>query len=156
MPTRDQILESLGYPLDRLRPGGTLFDPLAIDGTTVYVSGHVPFDGDELMYKGKVPSQVSVEDAKKAAALCTANILRAVRNELGSLDHITRVVRITGFVNSDANFTEQHIVMNGASKLVREVFGDAGRHARSALGMAQLPLGVAVEVEMILQCDERR
>ena len=152
MPTRDEILESLGYPLDRLRAGGTLFDAVAIDGNTVYVSGHVPFDGDDLLYKGKVPSQVSVDDAKKAAALCTANILRAVRKELGSLDRITRVVRITGFVNSDADFTEQHIVMNGASKLVRDVFGDAGRHARSALGMAQLPLGVAVEVEMILQC----
>jgi len=152
MPTRDEILESHGYPLDRLRAGGTLFDSVAIDGSTVYVSGHVPFDGDDLLYKGKVPSQVSVEEAKKAAALCTANILRAVHRELGSLDRVARVVRITGFVNSDADFTEQHIVMNGASKLVRDVFGEAGRHARSALGMAQLPLGVAVEVEMILQC----
>jgi enamine deaminase RidA (YjgF/YER057c/UK114 family) len=153
MPTRQQLLESGGYPIDRLITGGTLFDSLAIDGTTVYVSGHVPFDGDDLLYVGKVPSQVSVEDAKKAAALCTANILRAVHKELGSLERISRVVRITGFVNSDPDFTEQHIVMNGASKLVREVFGEAGRHARSALGMAQLPLGVAVEVEMILQCE---
>ena len=151
MPTRQELLEAAGYPIDRLVTGGTLFDSLAVDRTTVYVSGHVPFDGDDLLYVGKVPSQVSVEDAKKAAALCTANILRAVHKELGSLDRIARVVRITGYVNSDPDFTEQHIVMNGASKLVREVFGDAGRHARSALGMAQLPLGVAVEVEMILQ-----
>jgi len=151
MPTRQELLESAGYPIDRLVTGGTLFDSLAVDGTTVYVSGHVPFDGDDLLYVGKVPSQVSVEDAKKAAALCTANILRAVHKELGSLERITRVVRITGFVNSDPDFTEQHIVMNGASKLVREVFGEAGRHTRSAIGMATLPRGVSVEVEAVAE-----
>ena len=69
---------------------------------------------------------------------------------MGSLDRIARVVRITGYVNSDPTFTDQHLVINGASRLVREVFGDAGRHARTALGMAQLPLGASVEVEMIL------
>jgi enamine deaminase RidA (YjgF/YER057c/UK114 family) len=114
-------------------------------------------DGDKLVSKGKVPSQVSVADATKAAALCAANILRAVRREVGSLDRVSHVVRLTGYVNSDPDFTEQHIVMHGASNLVREVFGDAGRHARSALGMAQLPLGSSVEVEMILHlADEQR
>jgi enamine deaminase RidA (YjgF/YER057c/UK114 family) len=122
-----------------------------IEGTTIYASGQVPFDGDQLVYQGKVPSQVSVVDATAAAALCTANVLRAVRKAIGSLDQVERVVRITGYVNSDSNFTEQHLVVNGASQLVRDVFGDAGRHARTALGMAQLPLGAAVEVEMILR-----
>jgi enamine deaminase RidA (YjgF/YER057c/UK114 family) len=153
MNSRDETLERLGYPLDRINAGSTLFDAVAVDGQTVYASGHVPLDGAELLYKGKVPSEVSIEDATKAAALCAANVLRAVRNVVGSLDDIVRVVRITGYVNSDLDFTQHHVVMNGASKLVRDVFGEAGRHARTALGMAQLPLGAAVEVEMILKCQ---
>ena len=83
--------------------------------------------------------------------LCAANVLRAVRKHLGSLDRIERVVRITGYVNADPNFTDEHLVINGASQLVRDVFGEAGRHARTALGMAQLPLGASTEIEMILQ-----
>jgi enamine deaminase RidA (YjgF/YER057c/UK114 family) len=153
MGNRDAILEGLGYPLDRMNPEGKLVEPLVIDGDTIYVSGHVPFDGSDLLYKGKVPSEVSMEDAKQAAALCAANVLRVVRRAVGSLDHITRVVRITGYVNSDSDFSEQHVVMNGASKLVRQVFDEAGRHARTALGVAQLPLGAAVEVEMILRYE---
>jgi enamine deaminase RidA (YjgF/YER057c/UK114 family) len=102
---------------------------------------------------GKVPTEVSVEDATKAAALCAANVLRAVRKHVGSLDRISRVVRITGYVNSEPSFTEQHFVINGASQLVRDVFGDDGRHARTAIGVAQLPLGAAVEVEMILRLN---
>lgn len=151
MTSRDKILEQLGYPLERVTPEGKLVDALTIDDKTIYASGQVPFDGDTLMYKGKVPSQVSITDATAAAALCAANVLRAVRKSIGSLDRIERVVRITGYVNSDSDFTEQHLVINGASQLVRDVFGDKGRHARTALGVAQLPLGVAVEVEMILR-----
>jgi enamine deaminase RidA (YjgF/YER057c/UK114 family) len=153
MTSRDDKLERLGYPLDRINPEGKMVAAAVLDGQTIYASGQVPFDGSELIYKGKVPSQVSADDAKKAAALCAANVLRAVRRMVGSLDSITRVVRITGYVNSDADFTDQHIVMNGASELVLEVFGDAGRHARTALGLAQLPLGAAVEVEMILHYE---
>lgn len=151
MSERDKKLESLGYPLDRTGPEGSLVDGVASDGDTIYASGQVPFDGDQLTCVGKVPSQVSVADATSAAALCAANVLRTVRKHFGTLDNIARVVRITGYVNSDADFTDQHLVMNGASQLVRDVFGEAGRHARTALGLAQLPLGSAVEVEMILQ-----
>ncbi len=150
MGARDDRLEHLGYPIDQLLPEGKVFDAVRIDGSTIYASGHVPFDGDQLTSKGKVPSQVSMEEAKQAAALCAANILRAVHRAIGSLDRVSHVVRLTGYVNSDPDFTDQHLVMHGASNLVREVFGDAGRHARSALGMAQLPLGSSVEVEMIL------
>ena len=147
----DRKLQDLGYPPDRTTPEGKLVDALAIDGRTVYASGQVPFDGSELTSKGKVPSQVSVEDATRAAALCAANVLRAVRKHVGSLDRIERVVRITGYVNADPDFTDEHLVINGASQLVRDLFGDAGRHARTAVGMAQLPLGASVEVEMILK-----
>ena len=79
-------------------------------------------------------------------------MLRAVRRAVESLDKIDRVVRLTGYINSEDDFTEQHLVMNGASELILDVFGESGRHARTALGMAQLPLGVAVEVEMVLRC----
>jgi enamine deaminase RidA (YjgF/YER057c/UK114 family) len=150
--TRDDKLASLGYPLDRFPQPGAIYRPVVIDGTTIYVSGCVPFDGDRLAYKGKVPSQVSLEDARKSAALCVANSLRLVRNELGSLDRVERVLRLTGYVNTDLDFTDHHLVINGGSQLLLEVFGnDAGLGARSAVGMAQLPLGSTTEVDLILR-----
>jgi len=151
MASRDSTLEVLGYPLDRLTPEGALVDALAIVGNILYASGQVPFDGPDLTSIGKVPSEIGVEEATKAAALCAANVLRAVRRKIGSLDRIERVVRITGYVNAEPDFTDCHLVINGASQLVRDVFGEAGRHARTALSLAQLPLGVSVEVEMILE-----
>lgn len=151
MSDREKKLEALGYPLNKRTPEGKLVDPLAIAGNILYASGQVPFDGDVLISTGKVPSQVSREDATRAAALCAANVLRSVASHIGSLDKIERVVRMTGYVNADPDFTDCHLVINGASNLVREVFGDAGRHARTALSMAQLPLGASVEVEMIFQ-----
>lgn len=154
MSEREQRLEALGFPLDRVAPEGKLVDPLSVVGRIVYVSGQVAVDVDKLVSKGKVPDQVTVADATKAAALCAANALRVVRRHFGSLDRVERIVRITGYVNSSADFTEQHLVINGASQLVRDVFGEAGRHARTALGMAQLPLGTSVEVEMIVEMKE--
>ncbi len=154
MNTREQKLEALGYALDRCTPEGALVDPLTISGNILYASGQVPFDGDQLISKGKVPSQVNVEAATQAAALCAANVLRSVRRHIGSLDKIQRVVRMTGYVNADSDFTDCHLVINGASRLVRDVFGEEGRHARTALSMAQLPLGASVEVEMIFQLKD--
>lgn len=151
MNEREQKLESLGFPIDRLTPEGALVDTLAIAGDIIYASGQVPFDGSTLTSKGKVPSVVSKEEATRAAALCAANVLRAVRSKIGSLDRIKRIVRITGYVNADPDFTDCHLIINGASQLVRDVFGEEGRHARTALAMAQLPLGASVEIEMILQ-----
>ena len=153
MGERDRKLEAMGYPLDRVPRPGAIYKPVLIDGTTVYVSGCVPFDGHgNLASKGKVPSEVSLADAQKAAALCAANVLRLVRQELGSLDRIDRVLKVLGFVNTDPDFTDQHLVINGASQLFVDVLGpEHGIHARSAVGMAQLPLGSSVEVEAILK-----
>ncbi len=151
MGQREEKLAALGYPIEQATPEGDLVSALSIDGSTIYASGQVPFEGDQLVSKGKVPSEISLEDATQAAALCAANVLRAVYRELGSLDQVDRVLRITGYVNSDTDFTEQHLVINGASQLVRDVFGEQGRHARTAFGTAQLPLGSSVEVEMILR-----
>lgn len=152
MSERDKALEKAGYPLDKVKytPGG-LIEPLSVDGTTMYLSGQVPFDGDELKYVGKVPSAVSVSDATKAAELCAANLLRVARKYLGTLDRIDRVLRVTGYVNADPTFTDCHLVINGATNLIRGVLKEPGRHARTAIGMGQLPLGVSVEVEMIVK-----
>ena len=147
---RDRKLESLGYPLDRIPGVGAIYKPVVVDGTTVYTSGSVPFDGDRLVGKGKVPSQVPLEDGRRHAALCVANILRNVRNAVGSLDRIERVMKTVGYVNSDPDFTDQHLVINGASELLRDVFGDNGVGVRTAIGLAALPLGSSVEVDIIL------
>jgi enamine deaminase RidA (YjgF/YER057c/UK114 family) len=152
MGEREQKLVAAGYPLERGPKEGPVIDLLSILGDTLYASGQVPNDNGVLTSKGKVPSQVSVEDATKAAGLCAANILRAIITKLGSLDKIERVVRVTGYVNADPDFTECHMVINGATNLLKDVFGpEVGRHARTALGMGQLPLGCSVEVEAIFQ-----
>ena len=149
---REQRMIALGYsPECRIKPGA-VYRPVAIDGTTAYVAGCLPFDDNqELTSRGKVPTDVSIPDAQKAAALCAANILRLVRREVGSLDRIERMLKVVGFVNSDPSFGEQHLVINGASQLFVDVLGEAGWHARSAIGMAALPLGASVEVEAIVK-----
>lgn len=152
MGDREHELETAGYPLDRGPRENNVIDLVSILGDTVYASGQVPMDNGQLMSKGKVPSQVSVEEATRAAELCAANLIRAVASKLGSLDRIERVVRLTGYVNADPDFTDCHLVINGATNLFKQVFGEqAGSHARTALGMGQLPLGTSVEVEAILQ-----
>ena len=156
MNEREQRLEALGYSLDQAPAPGAIYKPVVVSGTTVYVSGAVPTDGGALIYKGKVPSEVSLEEAQHAAAWCAANNRRMVRQAVGSLDRIARVIRLTGYVNSDADFTDQHLVINGASQLLREVFGEVGVGARSAVGMAQLPLGSTTETELILELKMER
>ena len=151
MSQYEEKLEALGYPIGQAQAPAAIYKPVVVSGTTVYVSGAVPTDGGSLQYKGKVPSEVSLEEAKRSAALCAANNLRAVHHAVGSLDRIARVIRLTGYVNSDPDFTDQHLVINGASELLRDVFGDAGVGARSAVGMAQLPLGSTTETELILE-----
>lgn len=150
----EKKLEALGYPLDRVPAAGALYRPLVIDGKTGYLSGAVPFDGPGNLVKeflGKVPSEVDVATATRAAALCAANLLRVLRAELGSLDRVERILRLAGYVNSDVTFSDQHLVMNGASQLMIDVLGEAGWHARSAIGTAQLPLNSAVEVDIIVK-----
>src|SRR4051812_39699647 len=152
MSEREKKLEQLGYRLDWAPSAGAIYKPVVIVDGTAYVSGCVPFEGDGKLYsRGKVSSQVMIEIAKKAATLCAANVLRLIKREVGSLDRIERMVKVLGFVNSDPDFIEQHLVINGASQLFVDVFGkDAGVGARSAVGMGQLPLGASVEVEAIL------
>lgn len=153
MSQREQRMIDLGFsPECNLKPGAALYTPVVFDGTTAYVSGCVPFDDNQvLISKGKVPTDVSVEDAKLAARQCAVNLLRLLRREIGSLDRIDRCLKLLGMVNSAPDFGEQHIVINGASQLLIDVLGDDGRHARSAVGMGALPLGASVEVEAIFR-----
>jgi len=145
-------MRALGFAPECHLKAGAIYRPVVIDGTTVYVAGCVPFDDEQkLTSKGKVPTEVSLEEAKKAAALCAANILRLVRREVGSLDRIEKMLKVVGFVNCAPTFEEQHLVINGASQFLVDVLGEAGWHARSAVGMASLPLGASVEVEAVLK-----
>ena len=148
MDEREKRLADLGYPIDGAPKAAGLYTPIVVSGDTFYLSGAIPVEGERAV-RGKVPSKVDVPTATKAAELCAANLLRVFIRDVGPLSRIERLVKLTGFVNSEPDFTEQHLVINGASKLFLDVLGEAGHHARSAVGMAGLPTGAAVEVELI-------
>jgi enamine deaminase RidA (YjgF/YER057c/UK114 family) len=121
-------------------------------GALLFVSGQICLDSSgKLLAKGKLGQNVSIEDGQKAARACAINLLAQVKVAAGDLDKVTRVVRLGGFINSDPAFVDGPKVMNGASDLVVEVFGDKGRHARSTVGVASLPLDAAVEVEGLFE-----
>jgi enamine deaminase RidA (YjgF/YER057c/UK114 family) len=131
-------------------PAG-VYIPAVVSGNLVFTSGQLPFTAGVLPATGKVGAAVSADDAKTYAATCALNALAAVQFAIGSLDRVTRVVKVLGFVASDPAFTGQPGVINGASELLAEIFGDAGIHARSAVGVAVLPLDSPVEVELIVE-----
>lgn len=127
--------------------------PAVRTGNLLFISGQLPTAGGKLQYTGKVGAEVTPEDGYAAARLAAINALAVAQGELGSLDRVTRVVRVMGHVASAPGFTGQPGVINGASELLVDIFGDRGRHSRAALGAAELPLGAAVEVEMILEVE---
>jgi len=143
-------LAELGIELPSVVAPIGAYLPAVRTGSLVYTSGQLPMVAGELPAVGKVGAEVSVEDAARCARYCALNALAAV-HELVGIDSITRIVKVVGFVASAPGFTGQPAVVNGASELFGEVFGDAGRHARSAVGVAELPLGVPVEVELIVE-----
>jgi enamine deaminase RidA (YjgF/YER057c/UK114 family) len=143
-------LKELGIELPSPPPAvGTYASAIAHNGF-LYVSGHGPYRDGEYTYRGKVDSAVSFDEARAAAELTIINALGSARNALGSLDRVTQVVKLLGMVNSDPDFDSQPGVIDGASDLLVKVFGDQGRHARSAVGMGALPMGISVEIEMIM------
>lgn len=131
--------------------GAGLYVPAVRTGNLVVVSGQVPMRDGKVMRTGKLGRDVTVEDAAELARQCAVQALGVLRAEVGSLDNVTRVVRLGGFVASAEGFTDQPRVVNGASQLMIDVFGDTGRHARSSVGMAELPLGAPVEVEFLFE-----
>jgi len=120
-------------------------------GNVLFVSGQVTFWNGELKYQGKVGKEISLEDGRAAARLCALNILAQAQAHLGSLDRVKRVAMVQGFVNAVPEFADHPKVVNGASDLFVEVFGDAGKHARFAVGSGSLPVNVAVEVAAVLE-----
>jgi enamine deaminase RidA (YjgF/YER057c/UK114 family) len=124
-------------------------------GNLVFLAGHVPFDEHGEIVRGKLGSVLDVEQGKAAARLAGIGLLAALKAEIGSLDRVTRIVKVTGMVNSAPGFVEQPAVVNGCSDLLVEVFGERGRHARAAVGMASLPGGAAIEIEMIVEIAPR-
>jgi enamine deaminase RidA (YjgF/YER057c/UK114 family) len=117
----------------------------------IYTSGQIPMVSGELKYKGKLGAEITEAQGYEAAKLCAINCLSAIKGLAGSLDNIERIVKVVGFVNSAPGFNMQPKVINGASEFIGEVFGEAGRHARSAVGVNELPIDAAVEVEMIVK-----
>jgi enamine deaminase RidA (YjgF/YER057c/UK114 family) len=140
-------LRELGIVLPAVSPPGGNFLSCVVDDGMVYVSGHGPIDGDAVV-TGKVGADLTVAEAREAARLTGLSILATLQEELGDLDRIARIVRILGMVNVAPGFDQTPAVINGCSDLLVEVFGDAGRHARSAVGLAELPSGIAVEIEL--------
>ncbi|MCW4352701.1 RidA family protein [Hoyosella sp. YIM 151337] len=143
-------LSDLGLTLPPVVPPVAAYVPAVQAGEFVYTSGQLPLVAGELPATGKVGGAVTPEQAKEMARICALNALAAVDAVVG-LDAVERIVKVVGFVASAPDFTGQPQVINGASELLGEVFGDAGKHARSAVGVAELPLDAPVEVEMIVQ-----
>jgi len=126
---------------------------VVITGKLAFVSGQIPIKDGKVIYAGKVSKDLSVEDAQKAARLCVINALAQLKAELGNLDRISKIVKVSGFVNSPPEFTDQPKVINGASDLLFEIFGQKGQHARIAVGVSSLPLNSAVEIDLIAEIN---
>ena len=144
-------LAELGSPLPELAKPVAAYVPAVVSGNLVFTSGQLPFTGGVLPETGKLGATVSPEAAKGYARQCALNALAAVKSVIGDLDRITRVVKVVGFVASTPDFSGQPGVVNGASEFLGEVFGEAGQHARSAVGVPVLPLDSPVELELIVE-----
>jgi enamine deaminase RidA (YjgF/YER057c/UK114 family) len=144
-------LAALGLSLPEVVAPLAAYVPVARSGSLVWTAGQLPFVDGKLQVTGKVGAQVDPDTARAQARICALNALAAIRSEVGDLGRVRRVVKVVGFVASDPSFTGQPGVVNGASELLGEVFGDAGRHARSAVGVAVLPLDAPVEVEVVVE-----
>ena len=131
-------------------PAGS-YIPIVTTGNLAFVSGQIPMKEGKVVFEGKVPNEQSLDAARDAAKICIINGLAQLKANLGSLDKIIKFVRISGFVNSNPEFTEQPKVINAASDLLVEIFGDMAKHSRIAVGVASLPLNSTVEIDMVVE-----
>ena len=148
--TPENRLRELGYELHAFDPPPGPLIPVVVEGGYAYVSGQPPARDGKIQYRGNVGEDVTVEEGYAAAQLCALNILGALQRELGDLARVERIIKVVGFVSCAAGFVQHSQVINGASDVLVDVFGEQGRHARSAIGVASLPGGMAVEVEAIV------
>jgi enamine deaminase RidA (YjgF/YER057c/UK114 family) len=144
-------LEELGIAIPQVAKPLAAYVPAMLTGNLLFTAGQLPFVDGALQQTGKVGDTVTVAEATELARICVLNALAAASTVIGSLDRITRVVKVNGFVASSPDFFGQPQVLNGASELLGEIFGDIGQHARAAVGVAVLPLDSPVEVELILE-----
>ncbi len=152
--TIDNRLEAMGIRLPVAAAPAANYVPYVISGNLLYLSGQLPMEDGKIAVTGLVGSDVDLAAAQRAAELCAINILAQAKAALGDLGRIARVIKLNGFVASAPGFTEQHLVINGASNLIANVLGDAGKHARAAVGTAALPLNAAVEIDAILEIGQ--
>ncbi len=149
----EQKLQELGLELPAVAAPAGAYVPAVISGNLVFTAGQIPLIDGKLMATGKVGAEISPEFAKEIAQRCVLNAIAAVKGAIGDLSRVKRVVKVVGFVASVPEFTGQPGVINGASELLGAVFGDSGLHARSAVGVAVLPLDAPVEVELIVEFE---
>lgn len=146
-------LAELGLSLPSVAAPVAAYVPAVASGHHVHTSGQLPFVDGALPRTGKVGAEVTAEQAAELAAICCLNALAAVESLVGDLDRVVRIVKLTGYVASDPSFTAQPTVINGASELLGQVFGEAGTHARAAVGVAVLPLDAPVELDLLVELD---
>ncbi|PFC78931.1 RidA family protein [Bacillus cereus] len=146
----EQRMEELGIILTNTSPAKALYVPVKQLGNSLFVSGQAPFIDGTPAYTGKVGGERTLEEAQEAARICIINTLAAVKEYIGDLDRIVNVVKLQAFVNCEIEFNQQHIVIN-ASKLLHDIFGVEGQHARTAIGVNQLPMNITVEIDSIFE-----
>ena len=146
-------LGQIGLKLPDVPKPVAAYIPAKQSGNLVFTAGQLPMVNGEIVSKGLLGQDVEIDEANKAARICTLNALAAIKGVIGDLDRIKQIVRVVGYVASVPTFTQQPAVVNGASELLLEIFGEAGKHARSAVGMAVLPLNASVEIELTVEVE---
>lgn len=146
-------IKELGITLPEVAKPAGAYVPAVQSGNLVFTAGQIPLVEGKLVATGKVGKEISVEQARDIARICALNALAAIKGVVGDLDRVKKVVKVVGFVASTADFTQQPQVVNGASELLEQIFGANGIHARSAVGVAVLPLDAPVEIELIVEID---
>ncbi len=146
-------LSQLGIELPEVAVPAGAYVPAVVSGNLVFTAGQIPLVDGKLMATGKVGQEIDVDFAREIARRCALNAVAAVKSVIGDLDRVKKVVKVVGFVSSEPSFTAQPQVINGASELLEQIFGEVGIHARSAVGVAVLPLDAPVEVELIVEFE---
>ena len=147
----EKRIKELGIDLPEQSAPKAMYIPVKQLGNALFIAGQVAFQDGELKFPGKVGDSVTLEEAQQAARICIVNMLAAVKAHVGDLDRVKNVVKVQAFVSSAVGFDKQHIVVNAASELLYDIFGEPGRHARTAVGTNQLPMDACIEIEAIFE-----
>ena len=147
----EKRIEELGITLPLSSPPKAMYIPVCRTGNLLFVAGQIPSVNGEILHPGHVGEEITLEEGQEAARACIINMVSAIRGEIGDLDKVVRFVKLQAFVSSKTGFTQQHIVVNAASQLLYDIFGEPGRHARTAVGVNQLPMDAPVEIEAIVE-----